>query len=193
MLEQPDDTFTAEEFSLAYKEFLYLMMEICRETNKNVPAFFTLNYTRVELLALQEKLKPGLHDMITCYLRKAILSIDSALEWLQLHEGQISHNELQPSHNEFKPQWTAGVADLVELSMSLHEKKAINNGEESITAVVNFFFNLFELKPGNFFSTYGVMRTRADSRTLFLDGLKRSLEAKMDRDDEKETRRNQRY
>ena len=85
-------------------------------------------------------------------------------------------------------QWTAGVIDLVELLMALHECRAINNGEVSITAIVNFFFNLFGLKPGNFFSTYGVMRTRANSRSLFLDELKKSLESKMDRDDNKESR-----
>jgi len=43
------------------------------------------------------------------------------------------------------------------------------------------------MKPGNFFSTYGVMRTRANSRSLFLDELKSSLENKMDRDDNKES------
>lgn len=92
----------------------------------------------------------------------------------------------------FKPQWTADVVDLVEMAMSLHESKAINNGEVPITDVVNFFFKLFGMKPGNFFSTYGVMRTRAGSRTLFLDEMKRMLESKMDRDDEKEAKRKRR-
>lgn len=89
---------------------------------------------------------------------------------------------------DFSLQWTADVIDLLEMAMALHERRAINNGEVSITAMVNFFFNLFDMKPGNFFSTYGVMRTRANSRTLFLDELKRSLENKMDRDDNKEVR-----
>ena len=88
--------------------------------------------------------------------------------------------------SDFKLQWTADVTDLVEITMALHERRAINNGEVSITAMVNFLFNLFGMKPGNFFSTYGVMRTRANSRTLFLDELKRSIENKMDKDDNKE-------
>jgi len=94
----------------------------------------------------------------------------------------------EKARTDFSPQWTADGIDLLEIAMALHERHAINNGEVSITAMVNFFFNLFGLKPGNFFSTYGVMRTRANSRSLFLDELKKSLESKMDRDDNKEPR-----
>ncbi len=41
------------------------------------------------------------------------------------------------------------------------------------------------MKPGNFSATYGVMRTRAGSRTKYLDELKEGLEDKMDEDDRK--------
>ena len=94
----------------------------------------------------------------------------------------------EKAKTDFSLQWTADGIGLLEMAMALHERHAINKGEVSITAMVNFFFNLFGLKPGNFFSTYGVMRTRANSRSLFLDELKKSLESKMDRDDNKEPR-----
>lgn len=130
------------------------------------------------------------------YLHKALLAIDSTLEWLRLYEtnpkSDISAIERAKAEAGFDPEWTADVIDLIEISMSLHERGAINHGKVSITAVVQLYFSLFGLKPGNFFSSYGVMRTRAGSRTSFHDELKESLENKMDRDDERDMRRNKR-
>jgi hypothetical protein len=123
------------------------------------------------------------------YLSKAILVIESAKEWLHIHETRYKQDTTEKVKPEFTPQWTADMIDLLEIVMALHECRAINNGTVPITTMVNFFFGLFKLKPGNFFSTYGVMRNRAKSRTLFLDELKSSLERKMDQDDNKELRR----
>jgi hypothetical protein len=121
-------------------------------------------------------------------LFKAILAVESSIEWLRVRQTDHKSHMPEKARTDFSPQWTADGIDLLEIAMALHERHAINNGEVSITAMVNFFFNLFGLKPGNFFSTYGVMRTRANSRSLFLDELKKSLESKMDRDDNKEPR-----
>lgn len=133
--------------------------------------------------------------LIEKYLHKAMLVIESALEWLRLHDtahrtsGATSAVERAKAEAGFDPEWTADVIDLVEISMSMHERGAINRGKVPITAVVHLFFTLFGLKPGNFFSSYGVMRTHAGSRTRFHDELKEALENKMDRDDEKDARR----
>ncbi|MDR2947638.1 MAG: RteC domain-containing protein [Prevotella sp.] len=88
--------------------------------------------------------------------------------------------------SDFQLEWTDDVIKLLELALSVHRARSINHGKISITDVVNFFFKQFGLKPGNFFSTYGVMRTRAGSRTKYLDELKAGLEEKMDEDDRKE-------
>jgi hypothetical protein len=49
------------------------------------------------------------------------------------------------------------------------------------------YFKMFGMKiPGNFSSTYGIMRLRPESRTLFIDQMKSALELKMDMNDEKE-------
>jgi hypothetical protein len=120
-------------------------------------------------------------------LFKAILATESSIEWLRVNQTDHKSNIPEKARTDFSPQWTADGIGLLEMAMALHERRAINNGDVSITAMVNFFFNLFDMKPGNFFSTYGVMRTRANSRSLFLDELKSSLENKMDRDDNKES------
>ena len=126
------------------------------------------------------------------YLFKTILSVDFAIKWLCIQESCNKPNIPEKKNPGFTPQWTADIIDLVEIVMALHERGAINNGEVSITDTINFFFNLFNLKPGNFFSTYAVMRNRANSKTLFLDKLKKLLENKMDRDDNKHIKRKQR-
>ena len=117
---------------------------------------------------------------------KAILATESSIEWLRINQTDHKSNIPEKVKTDFSPQWTADGIGLLEMAMALHERHAINNGEVSITAMVNFIFNLFGMKPGNFFSTYGVMRIRAKSRTLFLDELKSSLENKMDKDDNKD-------
>ena len=191
MLVQPDASPDTDELALAYKEFMCRLMTVCLQAKESVPAFFTLNFTRVEFMLLQQERKADSYrqnNPVDQYLLKALLSVSGALDWLQLHETGHLHDAPKQQTSDFNSQWTAGVIDLVELLMALHERRAINNGEVSITAIVNFFFNLFGLKPGNFFSSYGVMRIRAKSRTLFLDELKKSLESKMDRDDNKESR-----
>lgn len=192
MLEEPDNITDAEEMVSAYKEYMYRLMDICIGTKQSIPSFFVLNYTLSELIILQQKRESKPHFFTDLYISKAILATENAMKWIESHESDHPCKIQAPDTNDFIPQWTADVIDLVEMAMALHERKAISNGEVSITAVVNFFFNLFNMKPGNFFSTYGVMRTRADSRTLFLDELKRVLENKMDRDDEKEIKRNKR-
>jgi len=191
MLAQPDASPDTDELALAYKEFMCLLMTVCLQAKESVPAFFTLNFTLVEFVLLQQERKAvssRQNNPVDQYLLKALLSVSGAMDWLQFHETGHLHDAPKQQTPDFNSQWTAGVIDLVELLMALHERRAINNGEVSITAIVNFFFNLFGLKPGNFFSTYGVMRTRANSRSLFLDELKKSLESKMDRDDNKESR-----
>jgi len=191
MLAQPDASPDTDELALAYKEFMCLLMTVCLQAKESVPAFFTLNFTLVEFVLLQQERKADSsrkNNPVDQYLLKALLSVSGVLDWLQFHETGHLHDAPKQQTPDFNSQWTAGVIDLVELLMALHERRAINNGEVSITAIVNFFFNLFGLKPGNFFSTYGVMRTRANSRSLFLDELKKSLESKMDRDDNKESR-----
>lgn len=192
ILEDPGSIAGSEELVPAYKEYMYRLMDICIGTKQSIPSFFVLNYTLSELIVLQQRRESEPHSLIDFYISKAILATESAVKWSESHESNYSYKTQAPDTNDFIPKWTADVIDLIEMAMALHERKAINNGEVSITAVVNFFFNLFNMKPGNFFSTYGVMRTRADSRTLFLDELKRVLENKMDRDDEKELKRNKR-
>jgi len=189
MILQQNDTSTIEALSPAYKKFMSQLVHVCTNVTRDIPAFFTLNYTHVELMALKEEYKArGVKKKVPVghYLFKAVLAVESSIEWLRVHQTDHKSHMPEKAKTDFSLQWTADGIGLLEMAMALHERHAINNGEVSITAMVNFFFNLFDMKPGNFFSTYGVMRIRANSRTLFLDELKSSLENKMDKDDNKD-------
>lgn len=181
--------YEEENLSEAYINFVQTVVNVCTESTTGVPAFFKLNYVRIEfmhLLQLKSLDKSEKNVITELYLNKGIQIIDCALEWLENDHGSI---KTTVQKNLAKLRWTGKTVDLIELAMSVHESGSINNGEGTVKAVVNFFCESLGVNPGNFSSSYGVMRTRANSRTLFLDKLKRVFEKKMERDDEKELRR----
>ncbi|MDD2307115.1 MAG: RteC domain-containing protein [Prolixibacteraceae bacterium] len=116
------------------------------------------------------------------YLNKGIQIIDCALDWLDKNEDKL---KTKAQENLSKLRWTGKTIDLVEMALAVHESGSINNGEVTVKAVVNFFCDPLGVNPGNFSSLYAIMRARANSRTMFLDKLKRVFENKMDRDGEK--------
>jgi len=138
------------------------------------------------MLQLKSSDKTEMNLLTERYLNKGIQIIDCALDWLENANGK-SKTTSQKSQSDFH--WTGKTMDLIEMALSVHESGSINNGEVTVKAVVHFFCESFGVKPGNFSSSYGLMRTRANSRTLFLDKLKRVFEKKMERDDEKELKR----
>lgn len=192
MLASPETDSISYEKNLpeAYQSFAQSVQKVCAENVTGIPAFFSLNYVRIEFIQMQQLKssdKSEMNRLIGSYLNKGIQIIDCALEWLDKNNDQkevINKKNLSPSLR-----WTGKTVDLIELAMSVHESGSVNNGEITVKAVVNFFCESFGVNPGNFSSSYGVMRSRANSRTLFLDKLKRVFEKKMERDDEKELRR----
>ncbi|MDR2914765.1 MAG: RteC domain-containing protein, partial [Tannerella sp.] len=98
------------------------------------------------------------------YLRKALELVEAGLELLKLkirHPEQFTASsaslpfpEKCPKQTEktkdsdFQLEWTDDVIKLLELALSVHRARSINHGKISITAVVNFFFKQFGLKPG---------------------------------------------
>ena len=178
-----------KDLSEAYVNFARTVVKVCTENATGIPAFFSLNYVRIEftqMLQLKSSDKTEMNLLTERYLNKGIQIIDCALDWLENANGK-SKTTSQKSQSDFH--WTGKTMDLIEMALSVHESGSINNGEVTVKAVVHFFCESFGVKPGNFSSSYGLMRTRANSRTLFLDKLKRVFEKKMERDDEKELKR----
>lgn len=187
--QQINPGYEEKDLSEAYTNFVKTVVNACSVSTTGIPAFFKLNYVRIELVCLLQQKQINLNGdnmLIVRYLNKGIQIIDCALGWLEKNDDK---SKTIVQENLSKLRWTGKTIDLIEMALSIHESGSINNGEVTVKTVVNFFCDSFGVKPGNFSSTYGVMRTRANSRTLFLDKLKRTLEKKMEKDDEKELKR----
>lgn len=187
--QQINPGYEENDLSEAYFNFAQKVFNVCSESTTGIPAVFKLNYVRIEFVCLlQQKCidQTGDNMLFARYLNKGIQIIDCALGWLEKNDDK---SKTLVQENLSKLRWTGKTIDLVEMALAVHESGSINNGEVTVKAVVNFFCESLGVNPGNFSALYGVMRTRANSRTLFLDKLKRVFEKKMERDDEKELRR----
>jgi hypothetical protein len=183
--QQKNHDYEEENLSEAYTNFVQTVVNVCSVSTPGVPAFFKLNYVRIEFVCLlQQKStdQTGDNMLLARYLNKGIQIIDCALDWLDKNDDK---SKTIIPENLSKLRWTGKTIDLVEMALAVHESGSINNGEVTVKAVVNFFCEPLGVNPGNFSSLYAIMRARASSHTLFLDKLKRVFENKMDRDDEK--------
>ena len=183
--QQINPGYEEKDLSEAYFDFVQTVVNVCSVSTTGIPAFFKLNYVRIELVSLlQQKSIDQTDDnvLIARYLNKGIQIIDCALDWLDKNDDK---SKTTVQENLSKLRWTGKTIDLIEMALAVHESGSINNGEVTVKAVVNFFCEPLGVNPGNFSSLYAIMRARANSRTMFLDKLKRVFEKKMDRDGEK--------
>jgi len=187
---ETDSVSYEKNLSEAYRSFAQSVVKVCTENVTGIPAFFSLNYVRIEFIQLKQQKssdKTEISRLTDSYLNKGIQIIDCALEWLDKSNDQTE--AINKKNSSYSLRWTGKTVDLIELAMAVHESGSVNNGEVTVKAVVNFFCESLGVNPGNFSATYGIMRSRANSRTLFLDKLKRVFENKMDQDAEKKLSR----
>jgi len=83
-----------------------------------------------------------------------------------------------------KVRWTAPNISIVETMVSLKEKGALNNGNISMKELKDFAESIFNQKFGNFYKTYGEIKSRKANATKFLDSLKESLQNKINSDED---------
>lgn len=79
--------------------------------------------------------------------------------------------------------WTQTKNALIELIYALYACDAIPHGKIGIRKISMVFQILFRVSLNDIHNSFHRMKTRAGSRTLFLDQLKYSLEEYMDRED----------
>ncbi|SEK60089.1 RteC domain-containing protein [Parapedobacter koreensis] len=80
--------------------------------------------------------------------------------------------------------WTQSKNALIELIYALYACDAISHGKIGIRKISMVFQILFRVSLNDIHNSFHRMKTRAGSRTLFLDQLKYSLEEYMDREDD---------
>ena len=79
--------------------------------------------------------------------------------------------------------WTQTKNALIELIYALHASDAISHGKIGIRKISLVFQILFRVSLNDIHNSFHRMKTRAGSRTLFLDQLRYSLEEYMDKED----------
>ncbi|WP_454045390.1 RteC domain-containing protein [Chryseobacterium sp. Marseille-Q8038] len=79
--------------------------------------------------------------------------------------------------------WTQTKNALIELIYALHAADALSHGKLGIRKISMVFQILFRISLTDIHNSFHRMKTRAGSRTLFLDQLKYSLEEYMDKED----------
>lgn len=115
------------------------------------------------------------NDMLSIYLNSEIKKIDTNYETATIWG----------NFPKIKHTWTGTKTELVELIYALYTQKSINYGNIDIKELVDYFCNVFNTNAGEFYRIYLNIRNRKDSRTIYLDALKESLNRKMDEDDNK--------
>jgi hypothetical protein len=109
--------------------------------------------------------------------------LDCVINWVQVGSRPDPHKKNPGRQSKYH--WTADISNLVELAYAILEAGCINNGNAEIMAFVEFLGETFDIKIDRCSDFYYKMRTKSGSRTAFLHKLIKVLEARMDRDEEK--------
>jgi hypothetical protein len=106
-----------------------------------------------------------------------------AYELLSIYLLSKIHNENEEIRSSYRDIfWTESNNALVELIYALHSSRSIAGGKVGIRKISAVMQVLFGIKLGNIHHAFHRMKTRAGSRTVFLDRLKTSVEDYMDQD-----------
>lgn len=82
--------------------------------------------------------------------------------------------------------WTGKIIDLVEIIYAIDTKKCVDNGNISIIELSDHIGKCFGVCFKDCYSSYiDIRRRKNNSRTYFLDELSKSLNDRMDKEDEK--------
>jgi len=100
------------------------------------------------------------------------------LDKLKIKESQQIGTEVKPYIlNDIS--WMGSKTDLVELIYALNASGAIKSGQAEIKNAFKICEYLFDIRLGNFYKTYGEIKTREKDQTKFIDKLKESLTQKI--------------
>lgn len=114
------------------------------------------------------------NDMLTVYINNELVKLDKHPE----------EEHVVASFPKVKETWTGSKTDLVELLYALCELGCFNFGKISLIRLASYAESVLNISLGDVYHTYLAIRRRTN-RTQFLDDLKESLIAKMNKDDQK--------
>ena len=174
-----------------FREFNKALQSFCNEERDRIAIFRILRYTRIRLHVLRKYLpreNGSARNTQGRFLDMAIGYINTELDLLRRYD----RKQEKPMQSEPAHRWTGSLVELVEIIYALDETGCINDGQNDIKDLAAFFGSLFgmEIKVRNCYDAYLDMKRRKnESRTYFLDKLRKRLNLRMQRDDEKEMKR----
>jgi hypothetical protein len=120
--------------------------------------------------------------------------IDRQIEWIEKQIIVEQGAQLCPYYSKETEtetlQWTDGLIDLVELTYALHASGSIDNGNITLTQLFQKMGAFFGIEVKEFSRTFSDVKSRVKGdRTTFIDKLKRALKSKLEKADEKPSRK----
>ncbi|MDR0682367.1 MAG: RteC domain-containing protein [Dysgonamonadaceae bacterium] len=114
------------------------------------------------------------NEMLTVYLNNKLLRLEQHSQYI----AEDSSAFLKAKHT-----WTGSKTDLVEMIYGIHVRRCLNNGQIELKELADYFGNFLNIDLKDIYRIYLNIRSRKDSRTLFLDSMTDALNHKMDEDD----------
>lgn len=167
-------------------DFDNMLRSFCDGENNQKTVFRILRYVRIRLHVLCESVpKEDTEEN-----RARIRFLHIVIGYIDTELDILSHySDTYPSSNR---RWTGATVELIELIYALHEMKRIDDGETAMNELAGFFGGIFgiRLDARSLYDAYtDIKRRKGESRTYFLDKLRKRLNLRMQRDDEKERER----
>ena len=155
-----------------------------RESNMELASIYRiLSYTKAALEFKKTSCQNSDNEKSTL-TDMAIKLLDTELNLIKYHR------DIWKRHPIESVKWTGEKVDLIELIYGLHEMRCINNRETTLKKLTELAFKLFGMEGKDCYCVYNAIRNRkADSRTFFLDEMRKALHKKMLKDDDAEMKR----
>ena len=112
--------------------------------------------------------------MLTVYLNNKLLQLEHHVQYVEEDNSAF----LKAKHT-----WTGSKTGLVEMIYGIYVKRSMNNGQIELKELADYFGSFLNIDLKDIYRIYLNIRSRKESRTLFLDSMTESLNRKMDEDD----------
>ena len=116
-----------------------------------------------------------------------ILAYDLLIVYLKREIGKLENLDVNMSLGALQKHsritWTSQKVNLIELIYGLHSMDVINNGDVDIKDIARVAERIFKIDLGDYYRAFLEIRLRKNSRTKFLDTMKKTLIQRMDNAD----------
>lgn len=179
-----DEEVSSEELETAFRDFTKEIYHFClNEQDKNL-LFFTLQYARTFLITLQATRERN--SLLPT--KGAIAFIEAALAWISTATVPIVVENKTPQRRIV---WTGKIIHFVEWIYGADSLNNFDDGNITMIELIEYIGNMLGIEVKDPSGCYVDMRDRVgESRTSYIDSMRKALLARMEKDDEKKYRRN---